>query len=199
MRFEEGDVITYRRHWYSLVGRIWWIVLLLFGVVILSSYLGIQMDMGVTTCSIGTLIELVLLGLLVYRIWDWSNDIFQLTKTQIIDIDKKPLGPEGKKTASLDAPDIRIEHVRPSLLANLLNFGNVIVYIGPTQFNLEGVYNPDRVHQDVAARRDALLTQKTLDQDSREGARLMNWLMAFWDQTREIEKNNDTSGGAPVP
>jgi hypothetical protein len=192
MRFENQDVITYRRHWYSLVGRIWWLVLLLFFISGISTWISISGATFLTGCSLGALIDLILWLVIGYRIWDWSNDIFQLTKSQIIDIDKKPLGAEGKKTAPLDAPDFRIEHVRPSLLANLFNYGNVIVYIGQTQFNIEGVYNPDQVHNEVAARRQALLAQKDAERETRERGRMMDWLKAFYLHSQEM--NNDESG-----
>ena len=37
-----------------------------------------------------------------YGYVDWRNDIYQLTDNMIIDIYKKPLGEETKKTASID-------------------------------------------------------------------------------------------------
>lgn len=199
MRFENQEIITYRRHWYALVGKIWWQVLLIFMVSFFSSWLAVSDFPLLAGCSIGTLINLVLLMTMGYRIWDWSNDIFQLTTTQIIDIDKKPLGAEGKKTAPLDAPDFRIEHVRPSLLANLLNFGNVIVYIGQTQFNIEGVFNPDQVHSEVAARRQMLLASKETERIEGERGRMMDWLKAFYLQTQKLEEDGlDSSGNEPI-
>jgi hypothetical protein len=199
MRFENQEIITYRRHWYALVGKIWWQVLLIILVVFLSSWLAVSDFPILAGCSIGTLINLVLFLTMGYRIWDWSNDIFQLTTTQIIDIDKKPLGAEGKKTAPLDAPDFRIEHVRPSLLANLLNFGNVIVYIGQTQFNIEGVFNPDQVHSEVASRRQMLLAKKETDRIDGERGRMMDWLKAFYLQMQKGEEDGlDSSGNRPT-
>lgn len=191
MRFEVGEVITYRRHWYNLISRIWWIVVLmiLFGAGI--TWLAANAFTVLAGCSLGGLVEAIFVVLLIYNIWDWANDIFQLTSTQIIDIDKKPLGEEKKKTAPLDAPDMRIEHVRPNLIANLLNFGNVVVYIGQTPFNLEGVFNPDQVHQEVASRREALLYQKSQASESRERERLLNYMAAFYKQSQEPQEDDN--------
>jgi hypothetical protein len=198
MRFEVGEVITYRRHWYNLIARIWWIILLMVLVAALTAWLTANAMPLAVGCSLSTIAEILLIGTLGYNVWDWANDIFQLTKTQIIDIDKKPLGEEKKKTASLDAPDMRIEHVRPNLIANLLNFGNVVVYIGQTPFNLEGVFNPDQVHQEVAARREALLYQKLQASESREQERLLNYMSAFYKQSREAPEGEDAGNSGSI-
>ena len=198
MRFEVGEVITYRRHWYNLIARIWWIIALMIFLGAGIAWLGANGMPALAGCSLGGLAEFLLLGTLVYNVWDWANDIFQLTKTQIIDIDKKPLGEEKKKTAPLDAPDMRIEHVRPNLIANLLNFGNVVVYIGQTPFNLEGVFNPDQVHQEVAARREALLYQKVQSTESRERERLLNYMAAFYKQSQESPDSEDAGNSGSI-
>jgi len=181
MRWERDGIITYRRHWYSLIGKIWWQIVLILLISAVSSWLaanGFQVNIA---CSFSGFLILILFLMMVYRIWDWVNDIFQLTDTQIVDIDKKPLGAEGRKTASLDSPDFRIEHVRPSFIANLLNFGDVVVYIGQTPFNLNGVYNPDQVHQEVAMRRFSLIHKKRQDEDKRNQEKMLDWLTAYHD------------------
>ncbi len=198
MRFEDQGVITYRRHWYALVGKIWWQVFLILIISFLSSFLATKDIPALASCSIGSLVNLILFGVIIYRTWDWANDIFQLTQTQIIDIDKKPLGAEGKKTASLDAPDFRIEHVRPSLLANLLNFGNVIVYIGQTTFNIEGVFNPDQVHTEIAAQRQALLSKREDDRVKGDNDRMVTWLMALYNQAQKRENDGGETLQPPV-
>jgi hypothetical protein len=198
MRFEVGDVITYRRHWYNLIARTWGIILLMILVVGLTAWLTANAMPPLVGCSLSGLAELLLIGTLIYNVWDWANDIFQLTRTQIIDIDKKPLGEEKKKTAPLDAPDMRIEHVRPNLIANILNFGNVLVYVGQTPFNLEGVFNPDQVHQEVAARREALLYQKTQSTESRERERLLNYMTAFYKQMQEPSEEEGEAGTGTI-
>jgi hypothetical protein len=198
MRFEVGDVITYRRHWYNLIARTWWIILLMILVAGLTAWLTANAMPPLVGCSLSGLAEAILIVTLIYNVWDWANDIFQLTKTQIIDIDKKPLGEEKKKTAPLDAPDMRIEHVRPNLIANILNFGNVLVYVGQTPFNLEGVFNPDQVHQEVAARREALLYQKTQSTESRERERLLNYMTAFYKQMQEPSEEEGEAGTGTI-
>ncbi len=181
MRWETDGIITYRRHWYSLVGKIWWQIALILLITAGASWLSANGEMVNITCAFGSIVVLSLFLTMIYRIWDWVNDIFQLTDTQIIDIDKKPLGAEGKKTASLDSPDFRVEHVRPSLISNLLNFGDVVVHVGQTPFNLEGVYNPDQVHQEVAMRRYALIHRKRQDEEKRNQEKMLDWLTAYHD------------------
>jgi hypothetical protein len=142
------------------------------------------------SCGLSALFFLVL-GVFVYRAWDWHNDIFRLTPTQILDIEKKPLGAESKKTANLDAPDLRIEHIRPSFLANVLNFGIVTVYIGQTPFNLEGVYDPDQVHQEIASKREALVYKKRQDEESRERDRMLQYLVALYVESEKLKNSEE--------
>jgi hypothetical protein len=185
MRWEDGGTVTYRRHWYILAGKIWWQIIAILLMSWLEAWLVSQDFQRNIACAAGGIVVLVLFGIMVYRTWDWINDIFQLTDTQIIDIDKKPLGAEGKKTANLDSPDFRIEHVRPSFIANVLNFGNVVVYIGQTPFNIEGVYNPDQVHQEVAMRRFTLLHKKRQSEEKTSQERMLDWFSAYRDLVEE--------------
>lgn len=187
MRFEEGEVITYRKHWYALVGKIWWRALMI-GVVIAGAVTLSRNGAPGFFIALLALAAVLLLGWpVVYRIWDWHNDIFQLTSTQVVDIEKKPLGEERKKTANLDAPDIRVEHDRPNLLATIFNFGNVTVFIGQTPFNIEGVLDPDQVHQEIANRREAIISRRRKDEEIREKERMVKWLMAYHDEVDQSE------------
>jgi hypothetical protein len=89
-------------------------------------------------------------------------------------MEKKPLGREQKKTAGLDAPDFRVEHTRENLLSIMLNFGTVMISIGQTQFIFHGVHDPERVHQDVADYREALMRRKLQEKDARDRERMLD-------------------------
>jgi hypothetical protein len=73
-----------------------------------------------------------------------------------------------------------------------------LVYVGQTPFNLEGVFNPDQVHQEVAARREALLYQKTQSTESRERERLLNYMTAFYKQMQEPSEEEGEAGTGTI-
>ena len=196
MKFEGEGTVTYRKHWWILFSKIWWLIILLGLVTPIFVWLSFNGAPPVIMCCLGGLVWVVPAWMIFYRIWDWHNDTFQLTSTMILDIEKKPFGAESKKTANLDAPDLRIEHVRPSFLANLLNLGNVTVFIGQSPFVMVGLYDPDEVHQEIASRREALINNKNQSTEDREQERMINWLMAYYAEN-EKRKNSGNSGNPP--
>jgi hypothetical protein len=193
VRYQEGGIITYRKHWFILIQKTWAPLLALalwVGGLVLFSQAGL---MNFVTGGLAFIALLFILGWLIYHYWDWNNDIYRLTPTQILDIERKPLGQEQKKTANLDSPDFRVEHTRANLLGILLNFGNVIVNVGQTPFTFEGVYNPDQVHQDVSDYREALQRRKQSQEAARERERMVDWLVAFNELSEKLE--NSENGG----
>ena len=64
------------------------------------------------------------LGWLIFEIADWSNDKFEVTAEQIIDLDKKPFGTETRNAAQLDSI-LGTEYKRIGILGNIFNYGTV--------------------------------------------------------------------------
>jgi len=199
VRYEQGDVITYRKHWWLLFRRIW---LPLFGVVGVLVFWGVLAAMGSDLIS-SLLVEIALLltflfslVALIYQYVDWRNDIYRLTTTQIFDIERKPLGKELKKTANLDTI-LSIEHERANIVGILLNFGTVTVNVGETKFIFNGVYNPDQVHQDISDRQEALNRKMIEAEATRERERMVNWLVAYYEETGKIGDFENNPGTIP--
>lgn len=180
LRYEKDGIITYRKHWLILMKKVWRPLALFLGCFTLLVWMMWQKPLNPVVII---LVFLFLIGFflwLAYEYMDWSNDIYQLTPTQILDIEKKPLGREQKKTAPLDAPDIRIEHERKNLIAILFDFGNVIVNVGQTPFIFYGVRKPDMVHHDIAEYRAALLARKQQEEKQKEAERMRDWFEAYY-------------------
>jgi CRP-like cAMP-binding protein len=185
VRYQEGKVITYRKHLLVLLGQAWAPTLLLFACMI---GLGAALWYGQTLLfGVLLLVWLVVIVWWLYEYVDWSNDIYRLTPDQIMDIDKKPLGREEKKTAPLDAQDFRVEHLRANLINIIFNYGNVVINVGQTQFTFDGVYNPDQVHQDVSDYRQALLLRKQEEASKREREHMVDWFVAYHSQSVKLE------------
>jgi hypothetical protein len=188
VRYEQDGVITYRKWWPVLVKKTWFPFLLLIfwsvGMVFLIKQNGAD---GSKTIFL-VLMFAILLGLIIwigYGFVDWRNDIYRLTPTQIFDIEKKPLGTEISKSAEIENI-LTITHER-NFLGTLLNYGNVVITVGQTQFIFLSVYNPDRVHQDVANYQEALRQRKRKAQEARERERMINWLLAYDGESEKLE------------
>ncbi len=180
LRYEKDGIITYRKHWLILLKKVWRPLVLFLGSFVLLVWVMWQRAINPLVIGIAFFFMVGFFLWLAYEYLDWSNDIYQLTPTQILDIEKKPLGREQKKTAPLDAPDIRIEHERKNLIAILFDFGNVIVNVGQTPFIFYGVRKPDMVHHDIAEYRAALLERKQRQEREREAEKMRDWFSAYY-------------------
>jgi hypothetical protein len=70
----------------------------------------------------------ILIAFLAWSAWeieDFRNDMYILTPTNIIDIEKKPFGPEDRRAASLGA--ITNVSFETTFISNFLGYGNVVV------------------------------------------------------------------------
>ncbi len=188
VRYEQEDVITYRKHWLLLIRKTWIPTFLL---VMLIVWVSLQMNNVVTgnpdffssaiMFGIYFLSFIILMGWWVYGYVDWSNDIYQLAPDQIRDIERKPLGDEMKKTAPLESI-LSLEHSRDGIIQLTFNYGNVIINVGETRFIFRGVYNPDQVHQDVSDYIEALSRYKDELEAVQEREQMLLWLLEYKDQ-----------------
>jgi hypothetical protein len=193
VRYEQDDVITYRKHWLLLLRKTW---LPTFLLVMLIVWTGMQIN-NVATGQPGFfsstimfaayfLLSLVFIGWWIYGYADWSNDIYQLAPDQIRDIERKPLGDEMKKTAPLESI-LSLEHSRDGIIQLAFNYGYVVINVGETRFIFRGVHNPDQVHQDVSDYIEALNRRKQEVEAARERERMLIWLTTYKDEAELLE------------
>jgi hypothetical protein len=169
VRFEEGGTITYRKHWWVLLKRIFRPTLLVSGVLAWTAYRGAGLLLtegsllraGGPDALLATLVFALLPagGWWVYQYLDWKNDIFQVTPEQILDIDKKPFGTEQRRVALLDNV-LSTHSSRLGLAGYVLNFGTVYITVGGSQLAFEDVKDPASVQGDIDRRRAGRIEQK---------------------------------------
>ncbi len=193
VRYEQKNVITYRKYWPLLLAKVWLPTFLITLLILFALYQLRAYYLG-TGGFFASFIMFLVYGvtfLCLYAWWiynylDWSNDIYQIAPDQIRDIERKPLGEELKKTAPLESI-LSIEHLREGILQIILNYGNVIINVGQTRFVFRGVFNPDQVHQDVSDYIEALNRRKREMEAARERERMLNWLMSFKSEAERAE------------
>ncbi|MBN1304802.1 MAG: cyclic nucleotide-binding domain-containing protein [Anaerolineales bacterium] len=192
LRTEEGGSIVYRRHWYLLLQDAGIPTLL----ILLDFYLmGLNLvkDFGQTKSTMVLVLLLVLLGLMlwwIYQFVDWRNDRFEVTPEQIIDIDKKPLGLEQRKSAKLE-DILSIEYRRVGVMGILLNFGTVYIMVGNTEFTFNDVHDPAMVQSEVEDRRNIRIIQKRELEVSVERERVADWLATYHRSANELRELED--------
>lgn len=193
VRYERDGVITYRKHWLLLVRKTLLPSIAFAILIILTLYVlgtgalwGDSFISGLPGLTLGALLYIATMSWWLYNYVDWSNDIYQLTHDKILDIERKPLGEEEKKTAPLDSI-LSIEHTRLGILQLALNYGNVTIMVGQTPFVFRGVYNPDDVQQDISSYIEARRRKKEEAESERDRQRMADWLVTYHQQSEILD------------
>jgi hypothetical protein len=186
MHFEEDGVITYRKHWAVLLQQVFAptfylaLLMVLFGMR-LAGFLDV-FTFGQFLLAGG--IGVILILWWMYRFVDWANDIYQITPTQIVDVNKKPLSREIRKVAPLENI-LGTEIDRQGILGLVLNFGSVIANIGTAQFSFHGVYDPANIQQEIVRAQDSFLAKQAESERSQRREEVVEWLSAYHEQVSE--------------
>jgi hypothetical protein len=202
LRFEEGGTITYRKHLFVLLEQVGWptvLILALIGAIITRLMNLVQADhlALITIMQEHMVIDPLFLALLaviilfvfwwVYQYLDWSNDIFQVTPDQIIDIDRKPFGTEQRRSAPLESI-LSTKADRVGLLGVMFNFGNVYISVGSMELVFEDVYNPVAVQLDIDQRRIAHVAKKRETENIAEHDFLADVFAEYHRSSEEIRR-----------
>ena len=115
---------------------------------------------------------------LIYQVIDWSNDKFEVTNEQIIDIDRKPLGTESRNAAQLESI-LGTNYERRGLLGNIFNFGTVHITVGGSKLAFEDVIDPATVQSDIDRRRMARKAKQDEAKVAGERERMADWLATY--------------------
>jgi CRP-like cAMP-binding protein/membrane protein YdbS with pleckstrin-like domain len=114
----EQVILQQRRHWYFLVGRMIWPVLLLLAALILWLTLD---EIAFLSWFIGVVASLWF----VWRFIDWINDYYVLTTQRVIHQEKLLLIRESRDETPLDK--IQNMNISQGFLGNLLGFGTLVI------------------------------------------------------------------------
>ncbi len=191
LRFENASTITYRKHWFVLIEKTWkpglvW-CLLIGGLVYEMTHKMIPIRNLLSPTGVGNLLVIWWLALIFTTLWwiyqyvDWSNDIFQVTPDQILDIDKTPFGREQRRAAPLNNI-LSTEYKRIGILGMIFNYGTVYITIGGSQMDFEDVLDPAAVQEDIDRRR---MAAKQVDVNV-ERERVADWFAAYHDEFSQL-------------
>jgi hypothetical protein len=133
----------------------------------------------------------IILGLwFIYELVDWRNDRFEVTSEQIVDLDKKPLGTEDRKSAKLE-DILTVEYKRIGVSGVMFNYGTVYITVGTTVFTFDDVQDPAAVQQEIEQRRNARILGKHELEASQERERMAEWLATYHRSTKEFGSLDD--------
>ncbi len=196
MRFEQGGVITYRTHWFILLKRTFlpgFLMTLVLAGLILRLTNTIQILDPARLVGLAAILEVILAGWWIYRYADWNNDRYIITRDTLIDLYRKPLGREERKTAPIKNIQT-IEYERRNLIGLIFNFGTVSILVGDTRLTFDDVYNPSEVQKTIFERFMIIKKQEQEKADSKDRQRIADWL-EIYDHIRQTRP--DFSAGKP--
>ncbi|HMR99454.1 MAG TPA: cyclic nucleotide-binding domain-containing protein [Anaerolineales bacterium] len=204
LRYETSEGVIYRKHWVVLVLDAWLPIVGFVGVfiffllrlyqllispqdVFISLAGGLSIDIF-ALFSFGAMF--LLAGWFWYKLMDWSNDTFEVTGDQIIDVDRKPFGTESRNAAQLENI-LGTKYERRGLLGNIFNFGHVYITVGGNKLIFEDVLDPASVQSDIDRRRDARVVKKNQAAVAAERERMAEWLATYHKSSEEFKREED--------
>lgn len=205
VRLEDGNTITYRKHGFVLLQQIWLPSLILFALFALWMARIIALSSNpqeIISWQAGArpIVDTILIALpaisIPFHIWwiyqyvDWTNDIFQVTPDQIIDIDKTPFGSEERRAAPLENI-LSTEYQRIGLLGNIFNFGTVYIVVGGTKLEFQDVLDPATVQSDIDRRRMARVAAKNAAAAAAERERMAEWIATYHLNSAEFNQKRE--------
>jgi len=192
VRFERGESVIYRKHWYVLLQIIWQPSLFILAAL---GLIGLKLAGLIPEPVTLALVVLVALVLFIpfaawwwYEFEDWKNDIYLVTPDQIVDVSKKPFGQETRKSAPLGNV-LSLRYERPGLLGMMLNFGTVIATVAGQEFRFEGVFDPVSVQNDIYRRMEAMNAKKAQAETAKRRDEMADLIGAYQAVLNEISED----------
>jgi membrane protein YdbS with pleckstrin-like domain len=181
----EDDRVTWRKHWIRLLGRIWLPGLL---VTILILALLVYVFSAEEKSAVITLFFVGLLLPASFWLWwsweDWGNDLYSVTNDRIIDSEALPLGFRSRRTETRFDRVQNVSFDIPGPIANILNYGTVLIFTAGAEGRLDFVYvrDPRKVQAEIFRRLTAYEEGQRRLQREERWADLPQWF-AEYDRT----------------
>lgn len=191
LRYESGDTITWRKHWIALFKPIW-LPTLIIVLITTAAVLVLAYDFD-HLWPVLVLYGVAMAGLVPWWLWrfdDWQNDLYQVTSTRIINVQRSPFYlREERREASLDkVQNISLEV--QGFLGKLLNFGTVTIETaGAASFVFQNVKDPHAVQTEIARRVQAFQRQLRQQETERHRAELLDWFSVY-DQVHRLASHD---------
>lgn len=155
-----GDVYVWRKHWFILLTKmispllaallvlVVWIIILLLGMPA-----RLQPIPDILIKVIPGIVFLILVGRIAWIAIDWHNDLYVLTDTHVLDIEKRPFTSEFRREANLGMIQ-NVSYEQPTFIAKLLDFGNTRLETAGRmgEFTFDNVPRPRHVQEVIIQR-----------------------------------------------
>ncbi|HJW83118.1 MAG TPA: PH domain-containing protein, partial [Anaerolineae bacterium] len=187
LREVSGETVIYRKYWVALLRKsrlpfaglvatlvaalVWWNRGPVIGLLPDSAWL------------VWVVLVVVFGAWALWRFEDWRNDLYIVTPTRIIDIQRIPfLLQETRKESGLD----KIQTMEVKILtpwARLLQYGNVIIRVPGATYEFNDVHHPSEVQGEISKRIEQFKRRQAESEARGRRSELSDWF-AMYDQLR---------------
>lgn len=164
IRDDEWVVSVIQRHWSRLLLQTWNLTLL---VLLLAPLVVTLLTSGTRPLMlIGGILCLPLLGLILTVLWryiNWRDDFFVVTTQRVVHIERTgPFNTQHEETPLDNIQDIY--EVQPGFMANLLNYGNLVLQTaGETvEIDMSYVPAPDELRRMISEQMERIRARNVL-------------------------------------
>ncbi len=192
---KDDSVVVYRTHWLFLLRKTIFPTLLIVSLVLIDLFMFANLPAIINSAVAQTIFAVLLVlatGWWLFQYLDWRNDQYIITPEQLIDIYRRPLGLEDKRTAPLESIQ-SIRYKRQGLLGLIFNYGAVYVKVGNEDFAFENIHNPLEVQQTLFGyleRANLIEKQASLVEQRRQMA---DWMDTYQRFNREHPDGSDAA------
>lgn len=151
LRNEKDGAVIYRTHWWILLGKtiIPGIILVGTGAAFIAQLLGAFPNIPDNVFYIvAILLTIFSFTWWLYQYADWHNDIYIITPDQLVDVYRKPLGTEERRSAPVRNIQT-VEFLRKGIIGLILNYGTVRIQIGNEELTFDNVYDPAAIQTEI--------------------------------------------------
>jgi membrane protein YdbS with pleckstrin-like domain len=182
LRYEQGDTITWRKHWVTLIGTITLPTVLILAATGVAIFLVLESPTHPIPILIGYgTVMVFLFPWWLWRFEDWQNDIYQVTSTRIIDVERLPFFlRETRREAGLG----KIQNITlevHGVLGRLLDYGSVRIETagGGGALVFSNVKNPRGVQAEIFRRVEAFQRRQRQEEAERRRTELLDWFSVY--------------------
>jgi hypothetical protein len=194
-----ADRVVWRKHWVVFLdhSKKWLAfqsgIILLFGLITATG----GFNASCLYVSLGAF--LASMAAVIYEWLDWSNDIYAVTDTQIIDSERAPFGLKEKTTiASLDQiTDVVVDI--PHFIATLFDYGTLkIDTAGKTgQMIFKSIHDPREAQEEIYRRIAEHKTKRAREDASIRSASVVDAILAYHRLQEEKKREDQAQANKP--
>jgi len=182
--YEQADRITWRKHWVFLLRQVRFALPAFLLVNVAITVISISGRLAPYRLSLLLASSVLWIATFFWLWWeweDWRNDLYIVTDSKIIDVEKKPLFfATETREAGLDKIQ-NVDSRMPGVLANILNYGDVLIETaGPTgAFTFSGVSQPAEVQREIFRRVEEYKKAQQRRERAHRKAELSTWFQVY--------------------